>query len=100
MTLEEQALADAQAARERLEALQDEVESARAEYHRAIRRLHLAGASLREIADVLGLSHQRVHQLVGEDPAVQVLRRLAGQEPESAKAQVLRLVRDEKGSAG
>ena len=37
---------------------------ARAEYHTAVRRLHLAGASLREIADALTLSHQRVHQIV------------------------------------
>src|SRR5215813_12819566 len=39
-------------------------EVARAEFHRAVRRLHLAGASLREIASALGLSHQRVHQIV------------------------------------
>jgi hypothetical protein len=36
----------------------------RAEYHTAVRRLHLAGASLREIAEALALSHQRVHQIV------------------------------------
>ncbi len=37
---------------------------ARAEYHTAIRRLHLAGASLREIAETLSLSHQRIQQIV------------------------------------
>jgi hypothetical protein len=37
---------------------------ARAEYHTAIRRLHLAGGSLREIAEALSLSHQRVQQIV------------------------------------
>src|SRR5262245_21191686 len=37
----------------------------RAEYHSAVRRLHLAGASLREVAEALGLSHQRVQQIVG-----------------------------------
>jgi hypothetical protein len=37
---------------------------ARTEYHVAIRRLHLAGASLREIADALSLSHQRIQQIV------------------------------------
>ena len=37
---------------------------ARAEFHRAVRRLHLDGASLRELATALGLSHQRVHQIV------------------------------------
>src|SRR6187397_266732 len=37
---------------------------ARAEYHTAIRRLHLAGAPLREIAEALSLSHQRIQQIV------------------------------------
>ena len=37
---------------------------ARAEYHSAIRRLHLAGGSLREIAAALSLSHQRIQQIV------------------------------------
>jgi hypothetical protein len=37
---------------------------ARAEYHTAVRRLHLAGASFREIAEALGISHQRVQQIV------------------------------------
>lgn len=37
---------------------------ARAEYHTAIRRLHLGGASLRAIAEALSLSHQRVQQIV------------------------------------
>src|SRR5262245_59953054 len=37
---------------------------ARAEYHTGVRRLHLAGASLRELADALGVSHQRVQQIV------------------------------------
>ncbi|MGI8446373.1 MAG: ClpX C4-type zinc finger protein [Streptosporangiaceae bacterium] len=37
---------------------------ARTQFHQAVRQLQLAGASLREIADALGLSHQRVHQMV------------------------------------
>jgi hypothetical protein len=37
---------------------------ARAEYHTAIRRLHLAGGSVREVAQALALSHQRVQQIV------------------------------------
>jgi hypothetical protein len=32
--------------------------------HRAVRRLHLSGASLRELGAALHLSHQRVHQIV------------------------------------
>ena len=38
--------------------------TSRADYHTAIRRLHLAGASLREIAQALAVSHQRVQQIV------------------------------------
>lgn len=37
---------------------------ARAEHHTAVRRLHLAGGSLREIAEALSLSHQRIQQIV------------------------------------
>ncbi|MGH2753749.1 MAG: hypothetical protein ACRDLB_04890, partial [Actinomycetota bacterium] len=48
------------------EARQDEVEDARRDYYRAVERLHEAGMPLREIAEALGLSHQRVHQMVGE----------------------------------
>jgi hypothetical protein len=64
MTLDDMILAEAEKARDRMEAAQDEVERARADYHRAVRRLHSAGGTLREIAEVLGLSHQRVHQVV------------------------------------
>jgi hypothetical protein len=39
-------------------------ELARAEYHTLIRRAHLAGGSFREIAQAVGLSHQRVQQIV------------------------------------
>jgi ClpX C4-type zinc finger len=37
---------------------------ARTEEQRVVRLVHLAGASVREIAGALGLSHQRVQQLV------------------------------------
>jgi ClpX C4-type zinc finger len=37
---------------------------ARAEEQRVVRLVHLAGSSVREIAAALGLSHQRVQQLV------------------------------------
>jgi hypothetical protein len=59
-------LRDAEAARERLIESQHAAEQARADYHHAIRRLHAAGGSLREIAEALRLSHQRVHQIVDE----------------------------------
>ncbi len=55
---------DAERAAARLTDAHAGVDAARSEYHRAVRRLHLAGASLREIADALDLSHQRVHQII------------------------------------
>jgi ClpX C4-type zinc finger len=43
---------------------QHAAEVAKADYHHVIRRLHASGGSLREIAEVLHLSHQRVHQII------------------------------------
>jgi hypothetical protein len=45
-------------------AAQREAGLAKADYQHAVRRLHFAGGSLREIAEALGISHQRVHQIV------------------------------------
>jgi len=59
-------LDEARQARERLIDAERDLEVARAEFHRAVRRLHLNGSSLRELAASLGLSHQRVHQIVEE----------------------------------
>jgi ClpX C4-type zinc finger len=56
-------LAEARQAQERLIDAERDAEVARAEFHRAVRSLHLHGASLRDIAAELGLSHQRVHQI-------------------------------------
>ena len=66
MGLDDEILAEAKQARDRLIAAQHEVDAARTDYHHAIRRLCAAGGSLREIAEALGLSHQRVHQIVEE----------------------------------
>jgi hypothetical protein len=62
--VDDELLAEAKRARERLIDAERDVEVARAEFHRAVRRLHLHGASLRELAVGLGLSHQRMHQIV------------------------------------
>jgi ClpX C4-type zinc finger len=62
--VDEKRLAEARRAQERLIDAERDAEVARAEFHRAVRRLHLNGASLRELAAGLGLSHQRVHQIV------------------------------------
>ena len=48
----------------RLAEAERQVVLARADYHTAIRRLHLAGTPLRQIAHTLSLSHQRVQQIV------------------------------------
>ncbi|HXV34831.1 MAG TPA: Clp protease N-terminal domain-containing protein [Gaiellaceae bacterium] len=61
-------LREARDSRDRMLEAQHELERARADYGHAIRRLHAEGGSLREIAESLGLSHQRVHQIVeGEE---------------------------------
>jgi hypothetical protein len=65
-SVNDELLAEARQAQERLIDAERDVEVARAEFHRAVRRLHLHGSSLRELAAGLGLSHQRVHQIVEE----------------------------------
>ena len=50
--------------RQRLVDLESQTAHARVDYHHAIKKLHAAGGSLREIAEALELSHQRVHQIV------------------------------------
>jgi hypothetical protein len=62
--MDEQLLAAARQAQEQLVEADHAAEIAKAQFHRAVRRLHLSGASLRELAAALHLSHQRVHQIV------------------------------------
>ncbi|HEY6277363.1 MAG TPA: ClpX C4-type zinc finger protein [Streptosporangiaceae bacterium] len=64
MPVDADLLAEAKAAEARVIEAEHTAEVARADFHRTVRRLQLAGASLREIAGALGLSHQRVHQIV------------------------------------
>ena len=64
MSLDSSLLTQARAAEARLIEAEHDAEVLRTEFHRAIRRLQLAGGSLREIAVEFGLSHQRVHQIV------------------------------------
>jgi hypothetical protein len=64
MVIDERLLEGARAAGDKLAAADREALLARAEYHTAVRRLHLAGGSLREIGEALGMSHQRVQQIV------------------------------------
>ena len=64
MTLDEQILAEAKEVRQHLVDLESQTAHVRVDYHHAIKKLHAAGGSLREIAEALELSHQRVHQIV------------------------------------
>jgi hypothetical protein len=64
VALDAELLRQAKAAEAGLIDAEHAAEVARSDFHRAVRRLQLAGGSLREIADALGLSHQRVHQIV------------------------------------
>jgi hypothetical protein len=64
MALDVELLEQARAAEARVIDAERDAEVARAEFHRAVRRLQLVGGSLREIADALGISHQRVHQII------------------------------------
>jgi hypothetical protein len=66
MVLDDEMLKKAQAAEARLADADKVALLARAEYNTVIRRIHLGGASLREIAAGLGLSHQRVQQVVDD----------------------------------
>jgi ClpX C4-type zinc finger len=57
---------EAERAKEQLAVAQHAAYRAKVDYHQAIRRLHAAGGSLREIAEALRMSHQRVHQIIDE----------------------------------
>lgn len=82
--MDEEQLAAARRAEERLIEAEHAAEVARAEFHRAVRRLHLSGASLRELAAALGLSHQRVHQIVEAAGGARRWRRQSRRPPELA----------------
>jgi len=64
MPVDDELVHDAKQAAARLSDCEREFDVARSDYHHAVRRLHLAGASMREIAAALDLSHQRVHQII------------------------------------
>src|SRR6516165_4720888 len=66
MVIDERLLAATRAAEERMIDAERGADLARAEFRYAVRKLHLAGGSLREIGEALGFSHQRVHQIVEE----------------------------------
>jgi hypothetical protein len=61
-------LTECEEAREGVQSAEDALSSARSAFETSVRRLYIEGASTREIAGALGLSHQRVHQLIGVEP--------------------------------
>ena len=64
MAVNETLLKQARAAARALADAEQVVLTTRADYRTAVRRVHLAGGTLREIAEALGLSHQRIQQIV------------------------------------
>jgi hypothetical protein len=81
MGLDQELVREAERAREQLAVSQHAAYRAKVGYHQAIRRLHAAGGSLREIAEALRLSHQRVHQII-EEAAAPTRRRWWRREPQ------------------
>ena len=96
----EQAIDEMLRRRDRMDAAQLDAEHARNAFHQALRRAHCLGVTMRDLASSLGMSHQRVHQLVGDDVALQVVRRLARTEPDEARQRVLRLVSSDDDAPG
>jgi hypothetical protein len=76
MGLDRELVREAERAKEQLAVSQHAAYRAKVDYHQAIRRLHAAGGSLREIAEALRMSHQRVHQII--DGAAEPTRRRRG----------------------
>jgi hypothetical protein len=66
MGLDQELVREAARAKEELAVAEHGAYRAKIHYHQAIRRLHAAGGSLREIAEALRMSHQRVHQIINQ----------------------------------
>ena len=62
--VDEELLAEARQAQERLKDLEQEAEGARAEFHHAVRRLAAEGSRPRDVAAALGLDGQQLRQIV------------------------------------
>ncbi|RDI17857.1 ClpX C4-type zinc finger protein [Lentzea flaviverrucosa] len=64
MSLDQELLAAARTASSASAAAQSQADIAKAVCHHTVLRLHRAGGAMREIAEALQISHQRVHQIV------------------------------------
>ena len=89
MTLDEKLLAEARLTRDRLIKAQYEADRIELAVQHLIRRLHAAGGSLREIADALVMSHQRVHQIVDVTAGKGALKQKAGKTKGKTKGEPL-----------
>src|SRR5919106_5660940 len=69
---------EVKAARADFEARLDDLDVAKERYYETVRRLYKAGMPLREIAEAVGVSHQRVHQIVGEEQTRSRVRQAVG----------------------
>jgi hypothetical protein len=76
MPIDEALLRRATEVRDQAEELQQKAARSRLAFHEAVCELHRAGGSLREIAEALDLSHQRVHQIVESSGGCGVWARL------------------------
>jgi len=85
MGVDDHLRAEAAAAAHRVTELEEQLTGATADYRRRVRALHLAGASMREIGEALGLSHQRVHQMI-EGGGVRRWRRRRPHDPPAPRA--------------
>src|SRR5687767_8197395 len=65
MVIKRTELEQTKLAKETLEAAELAAEKARSAYHASIGQLATTGATVREIGSALGMSHQRVHQILG-----------------------------------
>lgn len=84
MILDPELLRETEGIRNRLREAEDSLNAVRGEFERSVRRLYIEGGSMREIANALGISHQRVHQLAGGKPP-SWWQRLSGQVDEPVR---------------
>src|SRR5437870_13265483 len=87
MPIDDALLRRATEARDHAEELQREASRSRLAFHEAVCDLHRAGGSLREIAEALDLSHQRVHQIVESPGGRGVWARLWGRRASALRPQ-------------
>jgi ribosomal protein L37AE/L43A len=81
MDIDPKLVAECEEARSSMRDAEEALRLAQSNFERSVRRLYVEGASTRQIAAALGLSHQRVHQLVGAEPK-SWWRRTLGLSPE------------------